>query len=106
RPGHASGRLSAVRQELNAGNDCWKSLYNSGFLSWREVAFLESAAKTHHLDWGLIHLARTIDRRRDRWIQRLATFVQPLVVLVVGLVVAFVCVALFIPLIKLLNDLS
>ena len=106
RPGKAGGRLSAVRQEVNAGNDCWVSLQNNGFLRRREVAFLESAAKTHHLDWGLIHLARTIDRRRDRWIQRLITFVQPVVVFLVGMVVAFVCVALFLPLIKLLNDLS
>ena len=106
RPGKAGARLSAVRQEINAGNDCWISLQNNGFLRRRDVAFLESAAKTHHLDWGLIHLARTIDRRRDRWAQRLITFIQPLVVLLMGLVVAFVCVALFLPLIKLLNDLS
>ncbi|MEO2019450.1 MAG: type II secretion system F family protein [Fuerstiella sp.] len=106
RPGNAAGRLSGVRQQINAGQNCWVSLQNNGFLRRREVAFIESAAKTHHLDWGLIHLARTIDRRRDRWIQRLTTFVQPLVVLFVGLVVAFVCVAMFLPLIKLLNDLS
>ncbi|MCP4169801.1 MAG: hypothetical protein GY758_03395 [Fuerstiella sp.] len=106
RPGQAAGRLSAVRQQVRAGDNCWASLQSNGFLRRREVAFIESAAKTHHLDWGLIHLARTIDRRRDRWVQRLGTFIQPLVVLSVGLVVAFVCVALFLPLIELLNDLS
>jgi type IV pilus assembly protein PilC len=106
RPGRTAGRLSAVRQELNAGNDCWAALRNNGFLRRREVAFLESAARTRHLDWGLIHLARTIDRRRERWIQRLLTIVQPMIVMSVGLVVAFVCIALFIPMVKLLNDLS
>jgi type II secretory pathway component PulF len=106
RPGRAAVRLSAVRQELNAGNDCWTAMRNNGFLRRREVAFLESATRTRHLDWGLIHLARTIDRRRDRWIRRLLTIVQPMIVLSVGLVVAFVCIALFIPMVKLLNDLS
>ncbi|MEQ9409682.1 MAG: type II secretion system F family protein [Fuerstiella sp.] len=105
-PGRAAKKLSAVRLQTDAGEDCWQALQQNGFLTRREVAFLESAARTSHLDWGLLHLSRTLERRRSRWSQRIAATIQPLTVLLMGLLVGFVCIALFLPLVKLLNDLS
>lgn len=106
RPGKASRALSSVRQSISAGNDCWHSLHLQGFLNTRELAFLESSAKTRHLDWGLVHLARTVEQRRGRWLTLLGQILQPVVVLAIGLMVGFVVIALFLPLLKLLNDLS
>ncbi len=77
-----------------------------GFLKPRETAFLESATRTRHLDWALLHLSRTIERRRDRWAQALARGIQPVMALCIGLLVGFICVALFLPLVKLVADLS
>ncbi len=105
-PGRAATALSAVRMQVNAGTDCLEALYQNGFLKSREVTFLQSSQRTHHLDWGLIHLSRVILMRRKFWGQRVASFLQPMIVLAVGFVVAFVCISLFLPLIKLVNDLS
>lgn len=106
RPGRASELLSGVRQKISAGGDCWEAMCQNGFLKRREVAFLEAATRTHNLDWALLHLARTIERRRGWWAQRIAALCQPLVVLFVGFIVGFVCIALFLPLIKLVGDLA
>ncbi len=106
RPGRTANALSAVRMQVNGGTDCLEALRQKGFLKDREVTFLQSARRTRHLDWGMIHLSRTVLRRREIWAQRLASLIQPLIILAVGLVVGFICIALFLPLIKLLNDLS
>ena len=105
-PGNAAAKLSAVRQRMMAGDDCLEALASQGFLKDREVTFLEASRRTGHLDWGLLHLSRTIDRRRGRWALRIAGLIQPCVLLAMGSVVAFIVIALFLPLIKLLNDLS
>ncbi len=105
-PGRSAEKLSAVRQSMLAGDDCWRAMSQHGLLKNREVAFLDSATRTGHLDWGLLHLSRALERRRGRWAQRLASLLQPVVVLAVGMVVGFVCISLFLPLIKLVNDLS
>lgn len=105
-PGAAATKLSAVRMRMNAGDDCWDSLKKEGFLKNREVAFLVASKRTHHLDWGLLHLGRTIERRRRKWGQMFTNVLQPLMILSAGFVVSFICVGLFLPLVKLLNDLS
>lgn len=106
RPGRASRALSSVRQGISAGSDCWRSLHVKGFLNTRELVFLKSSTKTRHLDWGLVHLARTVEQRRGRWLRLLVQILQPVAVLTVGLTVGFVVLALFLPLLKLLNGLS
>ncbi len=105
-PGRAAEKLSAVRLRMRSGFDCWDSMEGNGFLNQRNAAFLISATRTRHLEWALMHLSRSLERRRSVWAQRIIGLVQPLIVLLVGLVVGFVCVALFAPLLKLLNDLS
>lgn len=106
RPGTTATKLSAVRMNINAGKDCWEALQQEGFLKSREVSFLNSARRSGHLDWGLIHLARTLHRKRDGWIRVLVNFLQPSVVLFAGLIVGYICISLFMPLIELMNDLS
>jgi type II secretory pathway component PulF len=105
-PGRAARALSGVRQRINAGSDCWQSLCDQGFLNRRELAFLESSARTRHLDWGLLHLARSVEHRRGRWLTLIGQVLQPVIVLAIGLIVGFIVIALFLPLIKMLNDLS
>lgn len=106
RPGRASENLSGVRQKISAGVACWDAMCQHGFLKRREVAFLEAATRTGNLDWALLHLARTIERRRGWLTQRLATLFQPIMVLFAGLIVGFVCIALFLPLVELVIDLA
>ena len=105
-PGRAAKQISVLRAMVDSGRDCIDSMTLLNLLSKREAAFLKSAEQSHHLDWGLQHLSRAIDRHRMRWVARAANFLQPLAVLAVGMAVAFVVIALFLPMVKLINDLS
>ena len=105
RSGRATERLESCRIRAANGDDCWTALAAYRFLNAREVAFLKSADRSQHLDWGLIHLARKIERQRTQFASRALCLVQPAVVLTVGAVVGFICVALFFPLVHLITDI-
>lgn len=88
------------------GDDCWYALRDAGLINVREVAVLRSAQRVGNLPWALQQLAETIERRiSHRWLTILE-FVQPLVVLVMGVIIGVLVLSLFIPLISLLNELS
>ena len=105
-PGRAAERISGLRVRVMNGEDAIEAMQATQLLGAREAAFLHSALKTRHLDWGLRHLAEAIEARRARLWRRIPTILAPMMMLVLGLMVMFVCVAFFAPLIKLLNDLS
>ena len=99
-------RAAAVRLALAQGEPCWELLAREGFLKPKEVALIEAAQRAGNLPWALDTLADSLDRR---WLFRLATIMEllrPVAILCLGAIVGFVAIALFMPLVKLLNDLS
>ncbi len=105
-PGRAATLVSQLRHRVHNGEDPIQTMKNVGLLRNSEAAFLTSSLKTHHLDWGLRHLADSVERRRRNFFRRATQFIGPGMILAMGFVVLFVVVAFFVPLTKLLNDLS
>jgi len=105
-PGRASRKIGDLRHRVSNGEDTIAALQAVGLVRSREAAFLQSSLRTRHLDWGLRHLADAIDRQWQQRIQRIPILLGPMLILLVGFCVLFVVVSLFMPLIKLLNDLS
>lgn len=88
------------------GHGCWEAFQKSSLITTHESALLRTAEEAGNLPWVLRQLADSLERRvRFRFIA-LMEFLQPAVVLVMGVFTMFVCVGFFLPLIKLLNDLS
>lgn len=105
-PGRAATLVSQLRHRVHNGEDPIETMKQIGLLRNSEAAFLTSSLKTHHLDWGLRHLADSVERRRRNFFRRATQFIGPGIILAMGFVVLFLVVAFFVPLIKLLNDLS
>ena len=98
--------MANVYVETESGGDCWKSLLSRGFLSRRDVALIEAAQRVGNLPWALREIA---DVREKRYIFRVDTLVQlfrPIPIIAIGLFVGWVCIAMFMPVVKLVNDLS
>ena len=98
--------IADVYLETESGGDCWKSLLKRGFLTRRDLALIEAAQRVGNLPWALREIA---DVREKRYIFRVDTLVQlfrPVPIIVVGLFVGWVCIAMFMPVVKLVNDLS
>jgi type IV pilus assembly protein PilC len=62
--------------------------------------------ETGALDDMLYKVADVYDEEVEVRVESLVSLLEPIMVVVLGLIVGFIVIALFMPLIKLLNDLS
>lgn len=105
-PGRAAESFSRLRTLVDEGTDCVTAMRDLRLLSRKEAAFLQSAERTHHLDWAFQHLSRAIGRTRTRYLDRMVALSQPLFIAVIGVVIGMVVISLFYPLIALLTSLD
>jgi type IV pilus assembly protein PilC len=105
-PGRAATRISGVRHQAHAGEDVITAMRSGGLLTQREAVFLQCSQQNRHLDWALRHLAEAIEVRRLQQVRRLLNILGPGLLIGLGMLVLFVCVAMFLPVVKLVNDLS
>ncbi|MDC0274192.1 type II secretion system F family protein, partial [Planctomycetaceae bacterium] len=98
--------MQKVEQHFKQGDDLWNAMQTTGLITRPESALLKSAQDAGNLPWALNQVADSLERRfAFRWMATLE-FLQPAVVLFMGFVTLFICLGMFMPLIKLLNDLS
>lgn len=99
-------RFSKVAQLTEQGEDCWKLLHQEQFINAQEKQVLATAQKTGHLAWALDQLADKIEQQSSRRTKMVFQIVQPLLIFTVGLIVAYVCWSVFLPLTSLLTSQS
>jgi type IV pilus assembly protein PilC len=88
------------------GRDWSESLCNQGLIKPADQAVLKAAQRVGNLPWAMREMA---DSNRRRLAYRLSALVQlayPPVIICIGLIVMFIVVALFLPLITLVMRLS
>ncbi|MBT6157643.1 MAG: hypothetical protein HOK71_02780 [Planctomycetaceae bacterium] len=99
-------RIGDIADEVEQGHNCWQAMLASGLISRRETALLSAAERAGNLDWALRRTADNVDSRISFRFNALVEFVRPVLMLLYAGVVGTVVVGLFMPLVKLLNDLS
>lgn len=87
------------------GRDCWEVLREAGLLRDAEFAVLQSAQRVGNLPWALRALADTIERRFSYRCQAFVEFAQPAVAIALLLFVGLMCLAMFAPLVKLIQEM-
>ncbi len=98
--------LSRAAEAVAAGADWRDALRNCRIVTEAERGLLFTAQQVGNLPWTLRTIA---DRRQRRAVYRLAAMLQvlyPAAILMLGAFIAFVVVALFIPLVKLIEGLT
>ena len=101
----ARARLEESCAAVDAGTDCWQSLSEVGFLNPRERALLQAAQRVGNLPWALEELADSMERRLRYRLFCCFEFLRPILLFVLAGAIGFVVVALFMPIMKLINDL-
>lgn len=99
-------RLQGVASDVSRGQDVWQSLLRERLLRHEEVELIFAADRAGNLPWALEELASGIERRTVFRIRAVFEFLQPAVIVAAGLVVMFINVAFFMPLVKLIGDLT
>jgi protein transport protein HofC len=99
-------RLVKVERAVRQGADWIDVLWRAGIIRATDAEVLASAASVGNLAWALRELAETSERRQAIGIQAVVQTLFPLAVILFGLVIAFMVIAYFVPLIKIIGELS
>ncbi|MGA2798427.1 MAG: type II secretion system F family protein [Thermoguttaceae bacterium] len=99
-------KLSYVGAEIRMGRDWSESLCSHGLIKRADQAVLKAAQRVGNLPWAMREMA---DSNRRRLAYRLNALVQvayPPVIICIGLMVMFIVVGLFYPLVSLIMRLT
>lgn len=97
-------RESAVN--ISAGETLAKPLAASGLLPRSVMAMISVAEESNNLDAVLINIADGIDKKVSRQLDIMVRMVEPVMLLVMGLVIGFVMVALLLPVFDMSSALN
>jgi type II secretory pathway component PulF len=98
--------MASIYVDVESGDDVWSLLHHGGFINRRDLAVIHTAERVGNLPWAIRAVANLRDRRLQHRLDILMQFLRPALVLFLGAAVGFVCIAMFSPLSKLLDDLS
>ena len=98
--------LQRVLDAVNRGADWCTSLGAAGLLSTIDAAVLESAQRVGNLPWAMREMAQSGERRLSYRLQAWVQVVFPLIVFCIGMFVFFIVTGFFMPLVKLISELS
>jgi type II secretory pathway component PulF len=99
-------RLNRAAIDVILGNDLCLSLFQHGMIRRPELTLLQAAQRVGNLSWAMTQAADGVRRRIVYRVQALVQTLFPLIVLLMGAVVLFVMVSLFMPLVELIYNLA
>lgn len=95
-----------ILSRVESGTSCWTQLWASGFLHKRDLAVIESAERSGNLTWALREIATIREQRLQYRVDALLILLRPIVILLMGVLVGAITIAMLLPILKLINDLS
>lgn len=98
--------LDRARTRVERGEPFDESLFQVGLLPASMLPLVRTAERAGNLPWALGEMADALYDRTMRNLQRVVQAVFPFVVILFGAVVGFIVVSMFLPLVKLITELS
>lgn len=99
-------RLARMSDALERGEALWEPLRDEGFIRPVEADALAAAQRADNLPWAMRTLADSMDRNVQHRTQFWLEIAKPAVVLGIGLIVGWFVIAMFLPLVHLISQLS
>lgn len=99
-------RLSDTYQDIAAGQKWSDVMVHNRLLSANEKALVETAEQAGNLPWALRQIAHRREAQLATRLEATANLVYPLFILAIGLLIGFIVISLFIPLVKLTEGLA
>ncbi len=101
-----SRALSKVHDGIREGENFAEPLRQSKIVEPMVVNMIDVGEETGELDKMLNKIADTYDDEVDTLVGSLVSLLEPVMVITLGFIVGFIVLALFLPMVKLLDDVS
>ncbi|MFO0930263.1 MAG: type II secretion system F family protein [Gemmataceae bacterium] len=99
-------RLQAVRAALAQGEPLADSLVRGRLMPGSMAPLVSAAERAHNLPWALSELGEHLAMRVVRLTRQISLILFPTAVLLIGLVIGFFVIGMFVPLIKLISEMA
>jgi type II secretory pathway component PulF len=99
-------RLAGAVTAVKRGDELDDALRGVGLLPGSMAPLVRAATRARTLPWALAELGDHLGGRAFRLVRRLSLVIGPVLVVAIGVVVGFVVLSMFMPLIQLLTGLS
>ncbi|MEN6448914.1 MAG: type II secretion system F family protein [Thermoguttaceae bacterium] len=99
-------QLADAVEDAQAGMDWAESLCRRGLIRQADLAILQSAQRAGNLPWALQEMAASNRRRFSYRLQAITQAAFPMIVILLGAIVAFVAVSLFLPIVTAISQLA
>jgi type II secretory pathway component PulF len=105
-PTAIANRVQQLSQDLQRGQPLAESLVRNGLATKSMQGLITTAQKANNLPWALEELGDSSSRRSARLSYRIAMVMFPLCILACSLLVGFAAVAMFSPLVYMLDSMA
>lgn len=99
-------QLLYIRNEIEHGADPWQCMASVGLLTQPEAHALDTSVRVGNRPWVLNQLALSKRRRTTRRLERMSELALPAIVLLLGAIVLFQALAIFLPLFQMISGLA
>lgn len=104
-PTVAESCIDSVEEAVQRGRPLDEALQQAELLPAAMAPLVRAAGRTRTMPWALSELGDLLANRSFARMRRLSLIVGPLMILAIGILVAFIALALFLPLLKLISSL-
>jgi hypothetical protein len=98
-------RLNRVAAQVEAGIEFGEAMHHEGFVTRPEALALDAGQRAGQVDFAMQSLAESMDRLRLHRFRFLVEAAKPVFLIVIAMLVAIVCIAMFLPLISVMEAL-
>ncbi len=98
--------ISNVHDSIREGNPIAAPLSESKICDAMVVNMIDVGEETGNLDTMLLKIADNYDEEVDVAVEGLTSAMEPIMVVALGVIIGFIVISLFLPLVKLMNKLS
>jgi type IV pilus assembly protein PilC len=98
--------VTNVHDSIREGENIARPLGESGIFDDIVVNMIDVGEETGELDKMLLKVADTYDEEVDLAVASLVSVLEPLLIVIMGIAVGFIVVALFLPLLKIVESIS
>lgn len=102
--GPVADRVEAARADVERGEPLADALRRRGLLPTAMTLLVQAAEKARNLPWALAELGEHLGSRSVQLAQRLSMLVAPLAIVLVGALVGFFVVGMFLPLVTMIAE--
>jgi len=101
-----SSALTNVHDSIREGEPIAAPLSETRVCDDMVVNMIDVGEETGNLDSMLVKIADTYDGEVDVAVESLTSLMEPIMIIILGLIVGFIVISLFMPLIKIMQSLS